>query len=170
MDLNRILLIGNLTRDPEARNTPSGAVVTKFDIAVNDRSRGRDKEETMFIRVETWNKTAEIASQYLRKGSSVLVEGRLKIDEYETRDGQKRRDPVVVADRMSLGPKREGQGGESGAPGPTAYRREESAPRSEFRPAADSRRPPTEAPRSQYSDVSDIGNEGPGNTEDDLPF
>ncbi|MBI1292547.1 single-stranded DNA-binding protein [bacterium] len=168
MDLNRILLIGNLTRDPEARNTPSGAVVTKFDIAVNDRSRGRDKEETMFIRVETWNKTAEIANQYLRKGSSVLVEGRLKIDEYETRDGQKRRDPVVVADRISLGPKREGAAGESGG-GSTSYRREEAAPRSEYRPAADSRRAPEPA-RGQYSDVGDIGGGESANTEDDLPF
>jgi len=165
MDLNRILLIGNLTRDPESRNTPSGAQVTKFDIAVNDRSRGRDKEETMFIRVETWNKTAEIAAQYLRKGSSVLVEGRLKIDEYDTKDGQKRRDPVVVADRISLGPKREGAA--EGGSGQGTYRREE-APRSEYRPAADSRRP-AEPPRGKYSDVSDIGPDA-GNTEDDLPF
>lgn len=165
MDLNRIMLIGNLTRDPETRHTQSGAQVTNFTIAVNDRSRGRQNETTMFIRVDTWNKTAEIASQYLQKGSMVLVEGRLKIDEYETRDGQKRRDPVVTADRISLGPRpRDGQGGGGGySGGGGGY---DDSPRR------------SEPPRRNDNDDSvrdsepdyDGGEPTGGGTDDDLPF
>lgn len=174
MDLNRIMLIGNLTRDPENRHLQSGSQVTKFDIAVNDRSRGRDNQETMFIRVETWNKTAEIASQYLRKGSMVLVEGRLKIEEYETKDGQKRRDPLVVADRISLGPRPGGAGGASREEGEGygarrddyAPRREETAPRQQ---QYTERRPQNDQPRGAYGDVEPIGDAGAG-TDDDLPF
>jgi single-strand DNA-binding protein len=152
MDLNRVLLIGNLTRDPETRHTTQGSQVTKFDIAVNDRSRGKENETTMFIRIETWNKTAEIAAQYLAKGSTVLVEGRLKIDEYTTKEGQKRRDPLVVADRISLGPKpRDGQGG-GGARSEAPSRSREAAASRDEEPAR----------RDDYPSS--------GSTEDDLPF
>ncbi len=151
MEMNRVFLIGNLTRDPETRHTASGAQVTNYTIAVNDRSRGKQNESTMFIKVETWNKTAELCDRYLQKGSQVLIEGRLKIDEYETREGQKRRDPVVVADRVNFGARpRDGQGGGSGNYGGGQSDR-----------ANDS--------YSSYQNEpspSDGGNE----TEDDLPF
>lgn len=112
MDLNKVMFIGNLTRDPESRTIPSGAQVTSFSIAVNDRSRGRQNETTMFLKVEAWNKTAELCAQYLQKGAQVLVDGRLKIEEYTSREGEKRRDPVIVADRVSFGAKpRDAQGG-----------------------------------------------------------
>jgi single-strand DNA-binding protein len=166
MDLNRVLFIGNLTRDPETRTIAStGNQVTSFAIAVNDRSRGKDKEEVMYLKVETWGKTAEIAAKYLQKGSGVLVEGRLKLEEYESRDGVKRRDPVVVADRLSLGSRptgdREGDGG---------------APRSDYssqpsRSAEPRRSAPPAEPRTPRYDDFDKGNGGGGGgTEDDLPF
>ncbi len=154
MDLNRVFLYGNLTRDPETRNTQSGAQVTNFSIAVNER-RGRE-ESTMFIKIETWNKTAELCDRYLRKGSGVLIEGRLKIDEYETRDGQKRRDPVVVADRVSFGPKSSNSGGGGGG----NYGGGRSS-RDDYGDSSSS--------RDSYDEPSGSSHGG-GTTEDDLPF
>ncbi len=164
MQLNRILLIGNLTRDPETRHTSSGAQVTNFTLAVNDRRGG--KEETMFIRVETWNKTAEIAERFLKKGSQVLVEGKLKIDEYETRDGQKRRDPVVRADRMELGsrPREEGGGGGRSFGGD----REASSRRDRPSESYDDPYGGMDEPRRDYHNEG--ADTGPAGTEDDLPF
>ncbi|KPL06075.1 hypothetical protein AMJ85_10765 [candidate division BRC1 bacterium SM23_51] len=95
---NRILLIGNLTRDPEVRYLPSGVPVTTFDIAVNERYRGRDQEmheETLFIRVETFQRQAETCAEYLKKGRRVFVDGKLRIDQWEAKDGTKRSRPVV---------------------------------------------------------------------------
>jgi len=157
LNLNKVFLLGNLTFDPETRYTQSGAQVTTFRIAVNERRGGQ--ENTMFIKVETWNKTAEIAGQYLQKGSEVLVEGRLKIDEYETRDGEKRRDAVVKADRIELGRRpRDGQGGGPSGGGGGAPRSRESYENYENydAPAAD------EGPQGSPS--------GGGGAEDDLPF
>lgn len=160
MDLNRVFLYGNLTRDPETRNTTSGAQVTKFDIAVNERrSGGKEDEPPMFIRIETWNKTAELVDKYMRKGSAILVEGRLKIDEYETREGQKRRDPVVVADRISFGPKPAASGGSPAAE--AGQRRDSAAP-------AGAGAQGQGAPRSGAAGPGP--DEGPEAPEDDLPF
>lgn len=98
--LNRIFLIGNLTHDPEVRYLPSGTAVANFDIAVNERYRDRSqelREQTLFIRVETFDRQAETCAQYLKKGRRVFVEGRLRLDEWEGRDGTKRSRPVVRA-------------------------------------------------------------------------
>ncbi|CAN5188424.1 single-stranded DNA-binding protein [soil metagenome] len=157
MDLNRIMLIGNLTRDPETRTIASGSTVTSFSIAVNERrSKGASgEEEVMFIRVSAWNKTGELVAQYMKKGSQVLVEGRLKIDKYTAKDGQERQEPTVVADRVSFGAKpREGEGGGGGG-----YRDE--APRSSSGPSRS-------APPRQSEPARDF-DQG-GGTEDDLPF
>src|SRR4030043_327448 len=86
--LNKVLLIGNLTRDPELRYTPSGAAVCTFGIATNrvyTASDGNKKEETEFIRIVSWNKLAELCSQLLSKGRKVYVEGRLQTRNWETR-------------------------------------------------------------------------------------
>ena len=162
MDLNRILLIGNLTRDPETRAIPSGSQVTKFDIAVNDRRGGKEKETPMFIRVEAWNKTGELVAQYMKKGSMVLVEGRLKIEEYESKDGQKRRDPVVVADRVSFGPKAGGRDGGSEGGGDYAPRERTTDGGSSYGGSRES-----SSPRQSSGDEG--GSHG-GGAEDDLPF
>jgi len=103
--LNKVLLIGNLTRDPEMRYTPSGAAVCTFGIATNryyTASDGEKKEETEFIKVVSWNKLAELCSQLLGKGRKVYVEGRLQTRSWETPDGQPRQTTEVVIDDMRI--------------------------------------------------------------------
>ena len=103
--LNKVLLIGNLTRDPELRYTPSGAAVCTFGIATNrvyTASDGNKKEETEFIRIVSWNKLAELCSQLLSKGRKVYVEGRLQTRNWETPDGQSRQTTEVVIDDMRI--------------------------------------------------------------------
>ncbi len=102
---NRVILLGNLTRDPELRYIPSGTAVVDLGLAVNDRrknSSGEWVEETTFVDVTLWARTAEVASEYLSKGSPVLIEGRLKLDTWETSEGQKRSKLRVVGDRMQM--------------------------------------------------------------------
>ncbi|HCF70633.1 MAG TPA: single-stranded DNA-binding protein [Syntrophomonas sp.] len=93
--LNRVILIGRLTRDPELRYTPNGAAVCKFTLAIN---RKFNREETDFIDIVVWQKLAENCANYLGKGRLAAVEGRLQIRTYETQDGQKRKVAEVVAD------------------------------------------------------------------------
>lgn len=118
MELNKVLLIGNLTRDPESRALQSGSQVVKMGMAVNRRQKD-GQDDVLFVDVEAWNKTAELCVQYLRKGSQVLVEGRLKLDQYTTREGEKRQRLFVVADRVQFGAKPRD---ESGDQPPPAYR------------------------------------------------
>ncbi len=93
INVNQVFISGNLTHDPELRYTPSGQAVTNFSIANNRRyitPSGEQKEETNFLRIVTWGRQAEICSEYLRKGSPVLVEGRLLQRSWQTPEGQKR--------------------------------------------------------------------------------
>lgn len=116
-NLNKVLLIGNLTRDPELRYTPGGSAVCNFTLAVNrtynDKS-GAKKEDTCFLRITVWGKQGETCAQYLSKGRSAFVEGRLQSRSWETEDGQKRSAIDVVADRVQFlngrGGKGEGDG------------------------------------------------------------
>ena len=115
---NRVVLVGNLTRDPELRYLSSGTAVTDVGLAVNDRRKdanGEWIEETTFIDVTLWARTAEVASEYLSKGSPVLIEGRLKLDTWETQDGQKRSKLKVVCERMQMLGGRGGSGGGGGS-------------------------------------------------------
>ncbi len=117
---NRVILIGNLTRDVELRYITSGTAVTELGIAVNDRVKRNDEwvDEATFVDVTLWGRTAEVASEYLSKGSQVLIEGRLKLDSWET-DGQKRSKLRVVGEKMQmLGSKSGSRGGGGGAPRP----------------------------------------------------
>ena len=110
---NRIELIGNLTRDPELRYTPSGSAVVTFGIATNryyTTSDGEKKEEVDFHRLVAWNKLAEICNQFLKKGMKVFVSGRLQYREWESQDGQKRRDAeITIEDMIILSPKGTGE-------------------------------------------------------------
>ncbi|MFH1784500.1 MAG: single-stranded DNA-binding protein [bacterium] len=103
---NKILLMGNLTRDPELRYTPGGQAVAAFTVAVNRRYKNNTTGETVdkadFIPVEVWRKQAESCKQYLLKGSSVYVEGRLQSDSWEANDGTKRSKLKVVAQRVQF--------------------------------------------------------------------
>src|SRR3989338_539799 len=103
--LNKVLLIGNLTRDPELRYTPSGAAVCTFGLATNRvyvASDGTKKEEAEFTRIVSWKKLAELCSQLLTKGRKVYVEGRLQTRSWETPDGQNRQTTEVVIDDMRI--------------------------------------------------------------------
>ncbi len=109
---NRVIIMGNLTRDPELRYIPSGTAVSEIGLAVNDRVKKNNEwvDETTFVDVTLWARTAEVANEYLSKGSSVLIEGRLKLDTWE-KDGQKRSKLKVIADRMQMVGGRGGGGG-----------------------------------------------------------
>jgi len=109
--LNKVLLIGNLTRDPELRYIPSGTAVANFGLAVNrayTNQEGEKKEDVCFVDIVTWGKTAENCANYLTKGRPVFIEGRLQYRSWETDDGQKRSKIEVVANNVQfLGGRRE---------------------------------------------------------------
>ncbi len=103
--VNRVFLMGNLTRDPELRYVPSGTAVTSFDLAVNRvyaTQSGEKKQETSFVRIVVWARRAEVCAEYLTKGSPVFVEGRLRSRSWETQDGQKRSTIEVVANNVQF--------------------------------------------------------------------
>ncbi len=103
---NRVILIGNLTRDVELRHTPNGTALAKIGLATNrtykDTMSGETKQEVMFIDVDLWGRTAETANQYLKKGSKVLVEGRLTLQQWTDQSGQKRSKHSVTAEKLQF--------------------------------------------------------------------
>lgn len=117
---NRVILMGNLTRDVELRYTPSSLAVCDIGLAVNDRRKSANGEwvdETTFVDISMFGRTAEIAGEYLKKGSPVMIEGRLKLDQWETNDGQKRSKLKVVCDRLVMLGGKQGAGGGGGGGG-----------------------------------------------------
>ncbi|MBX4198769.1 single-stranded DNA-binding protein [Candidatus Parcubacteria bacterium] len=125
MYLNKALLIGNLTRDPEMKSLPSGIQVTSFGIATNRTYKdknGAKQESTDFHNIVVFGRQAETVAQYLRKGSSVLVEGRMQTRSWDGADGKKNYRTEVVADRVQFGPRPTGsaQGGTPAASAPQA--------------------------------------------------
>ena len=104
---NKVFLIGNLTKDPELRYTPSGIPVARFTIAVNRPTAKSEKNEVDFINIVAWRRLAEICGEYLKKGRPVSIEGRLQIRAYD-KDGEKRFFSEVVADGMQMLGKKEG--------------------------------------------------------------
>ncbi|MBI4036939.1 single-stranded DNA-binding protein [Candidatus Daviesbacteria bacterium] len=115
---NRVELIGNLTRDPELRYTPSGTAVSTIGLATNRVyvSEGERKEEVDFHRIVAWGKLAELCNQLLKKGSRVFISGRLQYREWEGQDGQKRRDAeIVLEDMIQLTPRAGGYPSEEAA-------------------------------------------------------
>jgi single-strand DNA-binding protein len=150
---NRVILVGNLTRDIELRYTQSGLAVTDIGLAVNDRRKtqtGEWVEETTFVDITLWGRTAEVAGEYLSKGSPVLIEGRLKLDQWE-QDGQKRSRLKVIGERMQmLGSRPGGRGGASGAAATPPPQYDES----EFsQPAAVDRGPEGGTPRTGDEEI-----------------
>ncbi|MGB0760614.1 MAG: single-stranded DNA-binding protein [Rubripirellula sp.] len=154
---NRVILVGNLTRDIELKYTPGGTAVTDIGMAVNDRRKsatGEWVDETTFVDVTLWGRTAEVASEYLSKGSPILVEGRLKLDTWET-EGQKRSKLRVVCDRMQMLGGGSPGGGSGGGSRP---QRQVSDP-----PAS------TESNSPGQRDAQPTGG-GPGYEDPDIPF
>ncbi len=112
-NLNRVMLAGNLTRDPEVRHIGTSQVAN-FGLAMNRRWTDKDgakKEEVTFVDVECWGRTAELVAQYMTKGRPCYIDGRLKLDTWETRDGQKRQSIKVVADSVQFLGQRPADGG-----------------------------------------------------------
>lgn len=113
---NKVLLLGNLTRDPEVRYTPKGSAVADLGIAVNRQytlDTGEKREEVTFVDVTFWGRTAEIAGEYLKKGRSVFIEGRLQLDTWDDKQsGQKRSKLKVIGEAMQMLGGRPGSGGD----------------------------------------------------------
>ena len=115
VSFNRVILAGNVTRDIEIKYAQSGTAITTLGLAVNDRVKknGEWTDETTFVDVTFFGRTAEVCGEYLQKGSNILVEGRLKLDQWES-DGQKRSKLSVIGDKMQmLGGKGDGSGAQS---------------------------------------------------------
>jgi single-strand DNA-binding protein len=117
MDLNKVLLVGRVTADPQVKTTPSGQSVVTIGVATNrvwnDKS-GQKQEETEFHNVVLWGRQAEVAGQYLTKGAMVLIEGRLRTRSWTDKTGGQRRTTEVMAERMQLGPRAANSGGGGG--------------------------------------------------------
>jgi single-strand DNA-binding protein len=174
-DYNKVILMGRLTRDPEMRYTSSGMAVTKIGLAVGRRyfnkSSQQAVEETAFVDCEAWGKQAETLNQYMRKGRPLFVEGRLKFESWESREGQKRSKLVVVVENFQF--MDGGGGGEGGGGGGGSdYARSDSAPASSGSggggggPAGAGR---GAAPQVQAGNVSDRGG-GEDYDFEDIPF
>lgn len=133
---NRVILVGNLTQDVELRYTPSGTAVTDISMAVNERVKKNDQwtDEVNYFYVTLWGRTAEVAGEYLSKGSSVLIEGRLKHDTWE-QDGQKRSKVKIIGERMQMLGGRGGGGSQAGSAPHSQQSNKSSAPVAES-PAA----------------------------------
>lgn len=114
---NKVILMGNLTRDVELKHTPSNMAVAEIGLAVNRRFRtkdGENREETTFVDCEAWGRTAEVMSQYLAKGRPVFIEGRLKLDQWQDKEGNNRSKLRVVVESFQFIDSRGGDGGPSG--------------------------------------------------------
>lgn len=111
---NRVILVGNLTRDVELKYTPSGMAIAKFGLATNrnykDNTTGEMKQEVMFIDITVFGRSAEVANQYLKKGRKVLIEGRLVLDQWVDSSGQKRSKHSIVADKVQFMDPKESSG------------------------------------------------------------
>ena len=164
LELNKVMLIGNLTRDPEYRSTSTGRAVVGMGLAVNrswfDRESGSRQEDTAFIDLVAWERTAEFCNKYLSKGRRIYVEGRLKMDSWTDREtGGKRSKIVVVADRVQFADPKPG-GTEGGG-----FAAERDHP--EEAPVAGG----TGSPAAVESGSPEPGGHAaPAETKDDLPF
>lgn len=123
-NLNKVMLIGNLTRDPELRHTPKGTAVSELSLAINrvwNNDQGQKQEETTFVEVTLWGRQAELAQQYLTKGRPVYIEGRLQLDSWDDKEtGKKRSKLRVIGENMQFLSSGSGAGSSSGGPQQTS--------------------------------------------------
>jgi single-strand DNA-binding protein len=161
---NKIILAGNLTRDIEVRYTQSGAAIGNTAIATTRKFKsqtGEQKEEVLFVDITFFGRTAEVANQYLRKGSKILVDGRLKLDQWTAQDGSKRSKHSVTVESMTmLGSKGDNEGGGYNNAAPAGDTYSQPAPSSYEAPA-----PQPAAQQSQSTNIPKIDI-----NEDEIPF
>ena len=170
--VNKVIIVGNLGRDPEIRYMPSGDAIANIAVATSykskDRNTGEQKELTEWHRISFFGRLAEIVAQYLKKGSSVYVEGRLQTRKYTDKDGIERYATDVIAENMQMLGGRQGMGGDGGGMGGgmggggmdddySAPQQQRPAPRQA--PAAPAARPQPQRPAPNFSDM-----------DDDIPF
>lgn len=157
--VNKVILIGNLGRDPETRYSPDGAAITNVAIATSytwkDKATGEKKEETEWHRVVFFNRLAEIAGEYLKKGKPVYVEGRLRTRKWTDKDGHERYTTEIVAEEMKMLGSRES--GSSGSSGSADY--ENSSNRTPHEPSRPASRSAAKEPAASIADM-----------DDDIPF
>lgn len=163
--VNKVIIVGNLGRDPEIRYMPSGDAIANIAVATSykskDRNTGEQKEHTEWHRISFFGRLAEIVGQYLKKGSSVYVEGRLQTRKYTDKDGVEKYATDIVAENMQMLGGRQGMGGEGGMDDGGGY---DSAPPS--RPQAQQRQaPPAPAARPQPKPAPNFSD-----MDDDIPF
>jgi single-strand DNA-binding protein len=169
--VNKVILVGNLGRDPEVRYSPEGSAICNVSIATTsqwkDKASGEKREETEWHRVVFYNRLAEIAGEYLKKGRSVYVEGRLKTRKWQDKDtGADRYSTEIVADQMQMLGGREG-GGEGGYGGGGGY--EDAAPRQQ-RQQAPQRQQAAQRPAAASNAGGGGGAANLADMDDDIPF
>ncbi len=165
---NKVILMGNLTRDPELRYTPQGTAVTDIGLAINDTRSKSEQQRTTFVDVTFWDKSAEVVCEYLRKGSSILVEGRLQTDSWDDRDsGKKVYKLKVIAQNFQFtggradAPGAQGQGQSTGNYGGG----QSNAGSSYSRPGGNQYKQQSQGNYNDF-DAGDFG----GAPDDDIPF
>lgn len=153
MDLNKAMIIGRLTRDPEIRTTPSGQSVTSFSVATGyawkDKQTGEKKEQTEFHNVVAWGRLGEVIAQYMRKGRQIYIEGRLQTRSWDGQDGVKRYRTEIIADNIIMLGDKGGAGGATGAPSSSDY----SAPSESRGPSPARTAGPTDTEEISVEDI-----------------
>jgi len=153
MNLNKVIVVGNLVSDPELRNTPSGQPVCNFRVATNriwnDKDSGKQQKKTEYHNIVLWRRLAEIASKFLTKGSLVLIEGRLETRTWDDPSGSKRYRTEIIGEKMQLGPR-------SATAGPRPEKMEEPATENKAQEPQLDDIPIIEEDRQEEIDVKDI--------------
>ena len=157
-NLNKVMLIGNLTRDPELRYTPSGKAVADISLAINrvwNNEQGQKQEETIFVDVTLWGRQAELAQQYLTKGRGAYVEGRLQMDTWDDKEtGKKRSRLKVVGDSLQFLP--DGRGGAGGSTGGNGGGGQQARPASAPQQRSSGPQGASAAPADEFQEEDDI--------------
>lgn len=168
MSVNKVILVGNLGKDPELRYTPSGAAVATFSLATTERYKDRDgnrQEKTEWHNVVAWRQLAEICGKYLHKGKQVYIEGKIQTRSYDDRDGNKRYMTEVVADQMQmLGSKKDDQGSGYGGGQQGSYN-QNPAPASQSTPQQNTTGGSQQAPQQGANFDEPVYND-----DDEIPF
>jgi single-strand DNA-binding protein len=169
VSFNKVILVGNLTRDPELRSTPNGTSICRFSLAVSRQFRNADgstRDEVLFVEVDSFGKQAETIGRHMAKGRPLLVEGRLRLDQWESQNGEKRSRIMVVMESFQFltAPTRQELGDEGG--GESTFNRGDG-------PAAPQRRPQQQqqrgGPSKAKSREPEDGNDG-GDDDEEIPF
>lgn len=171
MNLNKVYLIGNLTRDPELRQTPSGQAVCTFGLATNrvyTDNAGQKQTQTEFHNVVVWARQAEIVHQYLQKGSMALIEGRLQTRNWQDPQGQKHWRTEIISERIQFGPRSAAVGAGGGAMGGNARPPQENQNRTA--PMRDNASPRPSAPPQDNIPIIELPDEGTDIDIKDIPF